>query len=39
MGALTDADAPIKIKFLGEVLDKAEIPCPLGSTQNGNPAR
>lgn len=39
MGALTDADAPIKIKFLGEVLDKAEIPCPFGGTKNGNPAR
>lgn len=33
MGALTDADAPIKIKFLGEVLDKAEIPCPFGGTK------
>ena len=39
MGALTDADAPIKIKFLGEVQDKAEIPCPFGGTKNGNPAR
>lgn len=31
MGALTDADAPIKIKFLGEVQDKAESLAPLAA--------
>ena len=31
MGALTDADAPIKIKFLGEVQDKVESLAPLAA--------